>query len=539
VLLPGIVYYGNPSGARSGRVPVTHDKPGDEALFEEHRYPMPFAMLEFHRRSRLFGAVLHTVPSPVPYGNLSDQWWSLGKITREHGTSLILLSGPCASNGQRSVIKARQDGFVPYDRAWLNVPPRGVIEKSFVLETYPVEHEGSAVEQAVRTSIHLFRPFSADDLPSFREIVNAKYRYAKTRWREDDGYAAFQKYADRKFAVMGWTGQAEAPGYALQVLAPGLKDPKALEYARRSLDFLSTAPFYAGGFHNWYDLDHRSWRGEELLNQGQAMLNFARAIAAGRLQKRNTGKWEAFLRKASDVHAKRILAGDWHPRSTSEAAFIAPLLFSSRLLQNPQYRDAAKKAAEHYAKRHLSMQEPYWGGTSDAQSEDKEGAALACRGFLAFYETTHNPQHLTWTRHACSVMLTYTYVWDVPMPPGRLSDHRFRTRGWTAVSPQNEHLDVWGVLLAPDIYRLGEIDQRDDLKQLAIVMYRTCGQMIDPYGSQGEQFQQTNYAQRGHDIPLNEMRGGYNESWTVFWITAHFLTGAARFIELGVPVWKQ
>jgi hypothetical protein len=125
------------------------------------------------------------------------------------------------------------------------------------------------------------------------------------------------------------------------------------------------------------------------------------------------------------------------------------------------------------------------------------------------------------------------------MPPGRLSDHRFRTRGWTAVSPQNEHLDVWGVLLAPDIYRLGEIDQRDDLKQLAIVMYRTCGQMIDPYGSQGEQFQQTNYAQRGHDIPLNEMRGGYNESWTVFWITAHFLTGAARFMELGVPVWKQ
>ena len=33
------------------------------------------------------------------------------------------------------------------------------------------------------------------------------------------------------------------------------------------------------------------------------------------------------------------------------------------------------------------------------------------------------------------------------------------------------------------------------------------------------------------------LRGGYAESWTVFWITAHFLNAAARFEELGVPIW--
>ena len=136
-------------------------------------------------------------------------------------------------------------------------------------------------------------------------------------------------------------------------------------------------------------------------------------------------------------------------------------------------------------------------------------------------------------------MLTYTYVCDVPLPPGWLSDNRLRTRGWTAVSPQNEHLDVWGAFTAPDVYRLGQIDGREDLKRLAIVMYRSAGQMIDPYGSQGEQLQQTNYAQRGADVPLSKMRGGYNEQWTVFWITAHFLTGGARFVELGVPVWQE
>jgi hypothetical protein len=33
------------------------------------------------------------------------------------------------------------------------------------------------------------------------------------------------------------------------------------------------------------------------------------------------------------------------------------------------------------------------------------------------------------------------------------------------------------------------------------------------------------------------LRGGYREEWTVFWITAHFLTAAARFVELGLDIW--
>jgi hypothetical protein len=63
-----------------------------------------------------------------------------------------------------------------------------------------------------------------------------------------------------------------------------------------------------------------------------------------------------------------------------------------------------------------------------------------------------------------------------PTPPGRLRDHGFRTRRWTVVSPQNQHLDVWGAVVAPDT--------------------------------------------------------------TVFWITAHFLNAAARFLELGASIWQ-
>lgn len=537
-VLPGSLYHGNPSGAKSGRVPVATGAPGEESLYEEHRYPMPFASLELKRGARLWGAALHTVPSPAPYGNRPDQWWSLGVISKQGAYELTLLSGPCASNGQRSVIKGVQRGFSPYDQAWLNVEPEAVIEKSFYLDAFAVEREGSTFQRPVRSSIALFQPFFAGDLPTMPDIIRAKYRYALTRWRETADHAIFQKYVDRPQGVMGWTGQAEALGYALQILAPGLKDPKALSYAQKALDFLSTAKFHDSGFHTWYDLSKKEWYNVEYLNQGQAMLSFARAIAAGRARGMKTARWEVFLRHACDVHAARILSGQWHPKSTNEASLLAPLVKASQLFGSALYRKAALAAAEHYAGRHFHMREPYWGGTSDASCEDKEGAALAFAGFLELYEMTHSPQHLAWARHAADVMLTYTYVWDVPMPAGRLADHRLLTRGWTSVSAQNQHLDVWGALTAPDVYRLGQIDDRDDLKKLAIVMYRSAGQLIDPHGSQGEQLQQTNYAQRGRDVEFREMRGGYHESWTVFWITAHFLNGAARFAELGVPVWN-
>jgi hypothetical protein len=530
-LLPGILYEGNPNGARSGRVPVYTGAPREEAIYEEHRYPMPFAFVETGKT----GAALHTLPSPAPFGNLRDQWWSLGVVARPDRTELILLSGPCASNGKHSIIKGQQRGFLPYDNAWLNLPAEGTIEKTFYLEGIPVEREGSGFERAVDTSLDIFAPYSVEGMPTFAEIIRDKYRLAQSRWHAP----GFRKYVDRPVFVMGWTGQAEAPGYALQVLAPGLHDPEALQMAQRSLDFLTSAEFYEQGFHNWYDYEKKQWYEKEPLNQAQAMLNFANAIRVGRKHGMQTARWETFLRKASDLHAARILADSWKPPSTVEAFFIAPLVRSFELFGVEQYRRAALKAARFYADRHLSMREPYWGGTSDASCEDKEGAYGAMQGFLALYDITHDPEHLRWARHAADVVLTYVVVWDIDLPPGRLRDHGLRTRGWTSVSVQNQHLDVFGVLIAADLYHLGQILKDDKLRRTAILMYRSCGQLIDPWGSQGEQLQETNYVQTRGEVPdLTNMRGGYNERWTVFWITAHFLNGAAQLAEMGVPIWE-
>ena len=142
------------------------------------------------------------------------------------------------------------------------------------------------------------------------------------------------------------------------------------------------------------------------------------------------------------------------------------------------------------------MGEPYWGGTLDASCEDKEAAWAALEGFLAAYSMTHQQKYLDWAQHAADVVLTYLVVWDIQLPPGRLRNHDFKTRGWTAVSVQNQHIDVYGVLIAPSLYQLGELTGRPELKDVAEMMFRSCGQLIDPFGSQGEQPQHTNYAQR-------------------------------------------
>jgi hypothetical protein len=537
--LPGILYYGNPSGEknRPERVPHYSGYPGEIAIFEEHRYPMPFACLESGLGEQKFGAAIHSIPSPLKNRKLADHWWSMGVMAHEGYAELTLLSGPVAYNDQKSVAKALQSGPLHYGNTYLSVEPGTVIEKTFYLDIQQVSEEGTAFQRPLHKSLDIFKPYYTDDLPTLEEILQAKYVFARSRWIEDQDHRGFNMYPDIHIPeiVMGWAGQAASCGYALQVVHNHFNDPELHEMVQQSLDFLSTSPVTENGYPVRYNVTTGEWYGGDHVSMGQSMYNFALAVQSARRNKFwNPGKWEVFLKDACDFAANRILSPDWQPLSTAEGFYVAPLAVASNLFEEHRYREAAIKAAKHYAQRHLNMREPYWGGTLDAQCEDKEAAWAAFQGFLAVYEITGDQLFLEWARHACDVVLSYTVVWDIPLPPGRMSDHAFKTRGWTVVSPQNQHIDVFGVFYAPDVYRMGEILNDENLKKLAKVMYLSCGQLTDPFGSQGEQLQQTNFAQRGDMNDVYKLRGGYSESWTVFWITAHFLNAAARFEEMGV-----
>ena len=534
--LPGILYYGNKNGAKVNPeiIPVYEGTDGEFALFEEHRYPMPFAMLE--NAAEGYASALHTVPSPVRGAVLADQWWSMGVEANDGFSEFVLYSGPIGYNHRHSVAKALQKKPMRYADTWIDLEPGRIIEKTFYIETYPIDAEGTGFQTPVYTSLDLHRPYDVDRFPSFDEIVRGKYNFAKNRWIDlGNGAVGFNMYDNslRKELVMGWCGQADSPGYSLQVLSKRLKDNQIVDMVQKSLDFLTTYEINpaTGLFPVRYD--GKGYSQGDPVSCGQAMYNFAKAIETARKSSvYDTSKWESFLRKACDAASARILSEGWNPKSTAEGFYIAPLAISSKLFKNKTYRQAAEKAAQLYADRHLTMNGCYWGGTLDATCEDKEGSWAAFQGFLEMYERFKDAKYLQWAKHAMDVCLSYVVVWDIPLPAGRMADYNFKTTGWTVVSAQNQHIDVYGVLFAPEVYKMGKYLQDDRLCSLAKVMYRSCYQLTDAYGSQGEQLQQTNFAQRGDMSDVYRLRGGYAERWTVFWITAHFLNAAARFEEL-------
>ena len=533
--LPGILYYGNKNGAKvnSNIIPVYNGAAGEFAIFEEHRYPMPFAMLESAAGG--YAAALHTVPSPVRGAVLADQWWSMGVEAFDGYSEVVLYSGPIGYNREHSVAKALQKRPMRYADTYITLEPGQIVEKSFYIEVYPIEREGTGFQRPIYTSLDLYKPYNAERFATFEEIVRGKYEFAKKRWIEfDDTAVGFNMYDSslRKDIVMGWCGQADSPGYSLQVLSKMLGDSDIESMVQRSMDYLATFSIddNKGIFTVGYNGE--KFHGGDPVSCGQAMYNFAKAIEVARKNRKyDTTKWEAFLRHAADAVSSRILSEDWNPLSTAEGFYIAPLAICSKLFRQSRYMVAAQKAAELYADRHLAMNGCYWGGTLDATCEDKEGSWAAFQGFLEMYERTKEKRYLDWAKHAMDVCLSYVVVWDIPLPAGRLADFGFKSTGWTVVSAQNQHIDVYGVLFAPEVYKMGKYLKDNRLCRLADVMYRSCYQLTDAYGSQGEQIQQTNFAQRGDMSNVHKLRGGYAERWTVFWITAHFLNAAARFEE--------
>lgn len=539
-LMPGILYYGNKMGAQINPniIPVYNGKAGELAIFEDHRYPMPFAMLEDAQQMR--AAAVHVIPSPVRGAVLNDLWWSFGVEANDGFTDFVLYSGPIGYNGLRSHAKALQHRPMKYTDTYINLEPKQVVEKEFFVELYDIESKGSGFQQPVYTSLDLFKPYHVDIYPEFDEIIKGKYTQTKLRWIEDGEAKGFNMYDNklRKELVMGWCGQADSPGYSLQVLADKFNDPEILSMVQTSLDYLTTYPEKGkeGLFNVRYSFRDKKFSQGDHVSCGQAMYNFAKAIEAGRKNKKlDTTKWEDFLKKNAKAQAERILSPDWNPHSTAEAFYIAPLAICSKLFKDKQFKDAAIKAAKLFAERHVDMDPGcYWGGTLDATCEDKEGSWAAFQGFLELYERFGNKEYLDWAKHAMDVCLSYVVVWDIPLQASRLADHNFNSIGWTVVSPQNQHIDVYGVLFAPEVYKMGIHLKDERLTKLAKVMYRSCYQLVDAFGSQGEQLSQTNFAQQGDMSNVHKLRGKYSEGWTVFWITAHYLNAAARFVEIGV-----
>lgn len=541
--IPGILMYGNPSnaGRTDGRVPVYAGAPGEFAIFEDHRLPMPFVLLE-DANARNFTAV-HTVPSPVRGAKREDLWWSAGvEKSVGDGADIVLLSGPVGYNRRHSVVKALQRGAMAYDETYITLMPDQVVEKIFYVQHGTATDAAFGFQQALAKTLELYPPANMPIYADVRAIAKAKRDYAMTRWIDKNGMSGFNMYGSQqnyRAFTMGWCGCAATCGWALPVLN---FDPADVVKAQKSLDFLADTmgPHLRpdGLFPVTFNPDTKRLSGGDPVSCGQALLSFMRAIRhAAKDTRLNATKWRTFADKAAGAMAEVVLKSDWKtPQSTAIGFYVAPLVLAAETFQKPAYRAAAEKIATHLAKTYIGYERVYWGGTLDASCEDKEGAYAAFQGFAALLfdavRRGDKAAEAVWApraRHALDLTLTYTMVWDATYPAGRLSDHAFKSTGWTVVSAQNQHLDAFGVLMTPEISRMGRYLKDPRLERLAQVMYASCFQLTSPDGSLGEQIQHTNFAQQGAMNDVRKLRGGYSEHWVVFWLTAHFLNAAASF----------
>ncbi len=539
ILIPGILYYGNPAGKNTPGVPYLNGVPGEKAFFEEHRMPMPFAASESSDGTEM--AAIHPLPSPVPFADGNDIWWSCGVEYAGNFTELAGFSGFVSCNGMDGAVKNGQKSIVPLPGDGMSLIDHMTVEKSFRLQLAPVEKRGSGFIPAVDAALKLYplNPVPVDA----GELIRKKYRYALSREYQDGAIAGslFNIPENGSLSIVfGWCGRSETLGFAAPWIGEKCGDDKAWERAEKYFDFLVTSPVNENGFCVEYYIDDRKFQEYNFVSQGQTMETFAMALTALKGSGRPVKQaYLEFLRRVCRFFHDRVMAADWHPVSTNEAFFGAPLAMASKLLDAPEFAESSLKIADHYMMRHLSMDEPYWGGTLDASCEDKEGAVAAMSAFYAAWELTGSEKYIRAAGHATAVYLSYLQVWNIPLPPGRLSDNGFTSAGWTAASVQNMHLDVYGVWVAPLLWKIGKALNNKKWQDLAWPTFVNCGQMTDIYGSQGEQFEQTNFCQQSFRIPDAPLRGGYSENWVVFWITAAFLNSAAQFELMGISVFDR
>ena len=537
ILLPGVLYYGNPSGKNTPGVPYLNGTPGEMAFFEEHRIPMPFISAE---KDGTAGAI-HFVPSPVPQAERTDTWWSCGVRYEKDFTELAGYSGFVSCNGQHGAIKNGQKVLIQLPGDGMTLSDGLIVEKCFALQCSSGCSEGSGFIPAVEAALKL-HPLKKLPIDA-GELIRKKYRYALSRDYQKGKIAGSLFNSSENGSpsiVFGWCGRSETLGFAAPWIGEKCGDSQAWERAEKYLDFLVSSPIDERGFCLEYYIDEDVFQEHNFVSQGQTMETFAMALTAFR----NAGKtvkksYLEFLEKVCSFFHNRVMSENWRPVSTNEAFFVSPLAMAAKLLNKAEFKVSALKIADHYIERHLSMKEPYWGGTLDASCEDKEGAVAAMTAFFEAWNLSGEQRYLDAVYHASAVFLTYLQLWDIPMPPGRLADNVFRSAGWTTVSVQNMHLDVYGVWVAPLLYKIAAALNKTDWQAIALPMVINCGQMTDIFGGQGEQFEQTNFSQRPVKLAEEPLRGGYSERWVVFWITAAFLNTAAQFELMGLSLFSE
>lgn len=214
---------------------------------------------------------------------------------------------------------------------------------------------------------------------------------------------------------------------------------------------------------------------------------------------------------------------------------VIALVKASVILEDEGLLEAAKRILGRYWKIcGDEFNTPFARATLDAQCEDKEAGMYFFLAAYEMYRITGDARYRQWTEVAADWIITFVYHWHTGFRKGSICERNdFITTGWSGVSVQNHHLDVF--FPAYELHDFGCKTGNERYRNLGKLTFNAWSHGIARYpgdwehkipGEQGEQFFQTNFYQGPFDE--NAWRGGYNP-WNPGWIVAIVLKAALKF----------
>ena len=227
-----------------------------------------------------------------------------------------------------------------------------------------------------------------------------------------------------------------------------------------------------------------------------------------------------YPRKYRDDHSDVDASGGSTPSATST------LVMGYKYFGDKRYLAAAKRTVQ-YLEQNIISKSDYFSSTLDANCEDKEAAisAVTATYYLAMVTKKQERSHyIDLCAQAAYFALSWYYLWDVPFAEGQmLGDLGLKTRGWSNVSVENNHIDVFVFELAHIVNWLagqtGEQRMRmmhdviySSLNQLLPTPQRLCGIGVPGFNPEVVQHTQWDYGRNG--------KGFYNDIFAPGWTIA-------------------
>ena len=175
---------------------------------------------------------------------------------------------------------------------------------------------------------------------------------------------------------------------------------------------------------------------------------------------------------------------EWFGRNEIErgsgAIFPIPLLIDLyHLTGNYAYYESARKAASFILKTYVANVY-YIGGINDTSHKksvkmDAASVMFVMRSLLVMYEETKEQEFLEGAVKAAKILVTWTYIWDVPYDENTLlGEHGFKTTGWAVCDaiPAGSYVDCSFFEVIPELMRVAELSEELILKRVAVTVVR-------------------------------------------------------------------